>query len=510
MVSLSGSNKRIAKNTLMLYFRMFVIMGVSLYTSRIILNALGVNDFGIYNIVGGVVSCLAFINSALTSASTRYISIAIASGDFNEQKKTFSMTFLLHLGCASIVFILLETIGLWFVNNCLVISDSRMYAANVIYQFSILTCIVVIIAVPYSAMIVAHEKMGIYAYFAIVDVILKLFVSIILLHYGGDRLILYAFLLMCSTIIVAFFSFIYCYKRFTECHGLSRKVEKEKVFLISKYLGWSIYSNIAHISYLQGINILLNLFFGPAVNAARAVAVNAQQAVMGFTNNFQMAVNPQIIKSYSNNLNEHVWKLVYRSVRFSFYLLAVLLIPIILSIDVLLKVWLGTVPEYASIFCQLILISSFVNALSNPLMILIQANGNLKKNSLYTGNCLLLILPISYIFLKLDYEPPIVFVVNIFFYLVAFLIRMWIVKNFMDFNIKEFIWVCLVKPLGVILIPLILSIIFNIMLPENFLVVFVYDIAIVLIIGLFIYFLGLERGEREFLEKKVMYYLKRK
>ncbi|MEL5894390.1 lipopolysaccharide biosynthesis protein [Bacteroides sp. GD17] len=510
MTRISESNKRIAKNTLMLYFRMFITMAISLYTSRIVLNALGVNDFGIYNIVGGIVACFAFINSALTSSSTRYISVVIAIGDFCERKKVFSATFILHLVCALIIFLILETIGLWFVNNYLVIPNDRIFAANIIYQFSIFTSVVTIITVPYSATIVANEKMEVFAYLAVVDVVLKLILSISIFYYSKDKLILYSFLMMLSSGLIAVLNIIYCYKKFAECHKLFFKIETTTMRSMSKYIGWSMYSNLAHISYLQGINILLNLFFGPAVNAARALAVNVQSAVMGFTNNFQMALNPQIIKNYADGSTEVLLKLVYRSVRFSFYLLSVLIIPILLSVDVLLKSWLGIVPTYTCVFCRLILIASFVNAFSNPLMTLIQANGKLKINSLYTGNCLLLILPVSYLFLKLGYEPPIVFVINVFFYILAFIIRLYIVKGFMDFAVKNFVWVCLVKPFGVILLPLILSITFNSIVPRTLLAMIIYDMAVFLLVLIFIYLFGLENGEKDFLKNKVICYLHRK
>lgn len=503
MHNISPDNQRIAKNTLLLYIRMFLTMAISLYTSRIILNALGINDYGIYNIVGGIVTCLSFINASLTSASTRFSSLSISKNNPEDRYKTFITNFNLHLICAGIIFIVLESIGIWFLNNYLVIPQDRILAANYIYQFSIFTCLTSIITVPFSSTIIAYEKMSIYAYLAIIEVIMKLIIAVGLQNYENDRLILYGALLMLVSFITAFFNYSYCHKHYSECQNLHLSLDKTRVKSISTYIGWSMYSNLSHISYLQGLNILLNLFFGPSINAARAIAVNVQNTIMGFTTNFQMALNPQIIKNYASNSKDALMKLVYRSVRFSFYLLACLIIPIILTIDTLLKSWLGIVPEYTEIFCQLILCVSFINALSNPLMVLIQANGNLKKNSLYTGNCLLLILPTSYLLLKMGFSPPIVFIVNIFFYILAIIIRINIIKTFMIFDERFFFLTCIGKPLLVISIPTFILLFINNHLPRNIFYILLFDTFGMILLSIFIYQLGLEKVEKAFINDKI-------
>lgn len=503
MQNISSNNQRIAKNTLFLYIRMFLTMAVSLYTSRIILNALGISDYGIYNIVGGIVACFSFINASLTSASTRFSSISISKNDVEDSKKTFYTNFSLHLICAGILFVILETIGLWFINNYLVIPQNRILAANYIYQFSIFTCVTSIISVPFSSIIIANERMGIYAYLSIIEVIMKLIIAECLLHYPQDRLILYGCLLMVLSFIITFLNYFYCHKHYKECNKLYFIIDKSKVQALSIYIGWSMFSNLTHISYLQGLNILLNLFFGPSINAARAIAVNVQNTIMGFTTNFQMALNPQIIKNYATNSTEELMKLVYRSVRFSFYLLACLIVPITLTLDVLLKSWLGIVPEYTKVFCQLILCISFVNALSNPLMVLIQANGNLKKNSLYTGSCLLLILPTSYILLKMGFPPPVIFIVNLFFYIIALIIRIYIIKGFMIFDEKAFLLTCIGKPLSIIFAPTLILFSINYYLPRNIFPILLFNIFGVILISIFVYLLGLENTEKSFIYKKI-------
>lgn len=499
----SANNKRIAKNTLLLYLRMLVMMLIGLLTTRYLLKALGVDNLGIYNVVGGVVGILSFFNSAMASASTRFISVALVSENIRERRKVFSTTFMMHLFIDIIILLLLETIGLWFVNTQLVIPSERLYAANVVYQFSVFSCFLSILAVPYSSALISHEKMGVFAYLAIFDVIFKLILTISVCFYNGDRLILYGELLLFSFLINYVLNLWYCIRTFEECQHLSLRINKECAKGITRYLGWSMYTNTAHISYLQGLNILLNLFFGPAANASRQIAGNVQEKLMSFVNNFQMAINPQIIKSYAAGLYKQVFELLYQSERITVYMMAVMMIPVWLTTDDILFIWLGQVPLYSDVFCRLILAMSFVNALANPFMKIIQADGRLKKNSLYTGTALFLILPISFVLLKKGFDAPIVYVVNLAVYFTAYLIRLKIVHDLVKYDVVDYLKHCIAKPLCVVSIPLVIGISIDSFMTHSIINVIVFDVMLALLISFFIYTFGLEEREKAFVNKKV-------
>lgn len=499
-----ADNKRVVKNTLLLYMRMLITAIIGLFTTRYLLKALGVEDLGIYGVVGGVVGVLAFLNSAMSSASTRFISVALASGDIIERRKVFSTTFMMHFYIDLIILTLLETVGLWFVNTQLIIPPSRLFAANVVYQLSVFSCILGILSVPFNATLISHEKMGIYAYFTIFDVIFKLIITITVCFYNGDRLILYGILLLITFLVYYCINLSYCIKHFEDCKHITFRLDVNCAKGITKYLGWSMYTNTAHLSYLQGLSILLNLFFGPSANASRNIAGSIQDKVVTFVNNFQMAINPQIIKSFAAGAYKDVFSLLYQSERITFYLMTIFIVPILLTTKDILFIWLGQVPKYSDIFCQLILLMSFVNALANPFMKIIQADGRLKKNSLYTGTALFLILPISYLFLKLGYDAPIIYVVNLFIYILTFFIRLIIVYDLVQYDIMDYFKRCIIKPIGVIFIPTICAIIICGIIEHSIINVIVFDISVCLFICVFIYFWGLEHNEKTFINKKFL------
>ena len=502
-------SKRVAKNTMLLYFRMLAMTIIGLVTTRYILKALGVEDLGIYNVVGGVVGMLSFLNSAMASASTRFISVALTTNDIAEQRKVFSSTFMLHFYICLIILFLLETIGLWVVNNMLVIPIDRLHSANVVYQFSVLSCLLSVISVPYTAVLVAHEKMGVYAYISIFDIVFKFFLTIVVCHYYGDRLILYGALLLLSFIVTCTINLSYCNRKIAECKPITFTLDKSYAKSMSRYLGWSMYTNTAHVFNVQGLNILLNLFFGPAANASRQIAGTIQDKLLAFVDNFQMAVNPQIIKSYAVGAFKDVFILVYQSERITFYMLSVLVIPVYLTTKDILYIWLGQVPLYSDIFCQLIISMNFINALANPFMKIIQADGNLKKNSLYTGTTIYLTVPLSYFALKMGLDAPSIYVVNLIVYVITYVIRLKIVYDLHPFDIVDYFKKCILKPLMVVSIPTILSIFVSINIYHSIINVIILDMSVVFAIVLFVYFLGLEEQEKLFINDKIHHLLKR-
>lgn len=503
------NNKRIAKNTLMLYFRMILTMLVSLYTSRVILNTLGVEDYGIYNVVGGVVTMFAFFNSAMSSATQRFLSYEIGKGDYEQLRKTFNATQVIHIGIAIIILILAETVGLWFVKNYLVIPPDRLQAAIWVYHFSVLSFMVSIIQVPYNATIIARERMNIYAYVSIIEVLLKLLIVFMLTWITYDKLKLYGILYFAVVLLIAAIYRIYTRKNFEESKF---EVVKDKGLyktLIS-YSGWNLFGNIASVTKGQGVNILLNMFFGPTVNAARGIAMQVQSAVNSFVSNFQMAVNPQIIKSYAADEKEYMASLVIRSSKFSFYLLYILSLPIILEIDQILKLWLKTVPDYSSIFTILVLIIILIDCVSGPLMTAIQATGKIKVYQAVVGSLLTLILPISYILLKQGYSPEVTLYVNIVISIIALSFRLYLVWKLLDFPVIRFLREIVLKNIIIVLISISIPLFIRHYMNEN-VIRLIIIILVTMICNLTVFYLiGLQKSEKAIVIRGFNKIIKRK
>lgn len=439
MSGTSENNKRIAKNTLLLYFRMMLIIIITLYTSRVILNTLGVEDYGIYNVVGGVITMLGFLNGSLGGASSRFITFALGKGDKNELQNVFSTVLSVHFLLAGIIVLLAETVGLWFVCNKLVIPAERMTAALWVYHCAILTMVVTIISVPYNALIIAYERMDAFAYISILEVVLKLVIVWMLVYIPADKLIVYALLYLLVQFIIRMSYSRYCSTHFRE---IKPKLQWNIPLMkkISTYAGWTVNGNLAIMGYTQGINILLNLFFGPAVNAARGVAVQVQTAIMSFVQNFQMAVRPQIIKSFATNDLLYMHKLVITSSKYGFFLLLLLAFPIMFGIDAILRIWLGIVPEHTANFVRIMLFVGMIEPLSVSLINALHATGDIKKFQIYEGSALLSIVPIAYVLLKFYHVTPeaIMWV----YFGVSFItqvIRVWIILPKIFMNYREYL-----------------------------------------------------------------------
>ncbi len=498
--TLSQNNKRIAKNTMMLYFRMILTMLVSLYTSRVILNTLGVEDFGIYNVVGGVVSMFSFFNSAMSSATQRFLSYEIGKGNFVQLRKTFNATQIIHIGIAVLIFILAETVGLWFVKTYLVIPAERIEAAIWVYHFSVLSFIVSILQVPYNATIIAHERMNVYAYVSILEVSLKLLIVFMLTWITYDKLKLYGILLFGVTFIIAAIYRIYTRRNFEESKFEVVKDYKLYKTLMS-YSGWSLFGNIAGVAQGQGINIILNIFFGPVVNAARGIATQVQGAVYSFVSNFQIAVNPQIIKSFAANEKEYMTSLIIQSSKYSFYLLFLLSLPIILEVDQILKLWLITVPEYASIFTVLVLIVILITSISGPLMTAVQATGKIAIYQAVIGTLLFLTLPISYVFLKLGYPPEVTLYITIAVEIIALLFRFIFLKRLINFPVFHFVKNVLIRNIPVILLSISLPLIVKKSIDVNIWRLFIVVCVSLIWNSIVIYLVGLNRSEQKIMRK---------
>lgn len=497
-MSNTENNKRIAKNTLLLYFRMFLTMGVTLYTSRIVLNTLGVEDFGIYNVVGGVAMMFSFLNASMSSATQRFLSFELGKNDFTQLKKVFSMSVNIHAIIAIAIFILAETIGLWFMNAKLNIPSERMNAANWVYQFSILSLMLTVMNVPYNATIIAHERMSVYAYISILEVSLKLLMIFMLTWLSFDKLKLYAVLIFSVTVLITLIYWTYSKFKFKEC--TYHYINDRKLFIILiNFSGWSFFGSISMVLMDQGVNILLNIFFGPIINTARGIAYQVNTAVQTFATNFQMAINPQIVKSYASDNREYMHQLIIQSSKFSYFLLLILTLPVLLETNYILHLWLKNVPDYSIIFCRLILINTLINSFASPLMTAAQASGNIKRYYIIVGSLLILNLPISYLLLKLGTRPEITIIIAIILSILSLIIRLYILQDLISLKVLDYIskvlLKCLYVTLPTLLIPTILC------FTEESGIRFITTTIVSLFISLsFIILLGMTKPEKKYLK----------
>ena len=502
MTDTAANNKRIAKNTLMLYVRMIFTMFVGLYTSRVVLNTLGATDFGLYNVVGGFVYMFTFINSAMAGATQRYLTFELGRGDFNRLQKVFSTSINVHLIISLIILIAAETFGLWFVYNYLTIPEDRFNAALWVYQASILSTIIMMLSVPYNAAIIAHERMSAFAYISVLEVVLKLVIVYALTVSEADKLILYAVLMLLVQILIRLIYGWYCGKHFPETK-YSIIFDKKLIREMTGFAGWSLFGNLAAVTFTQGVNVVLNMFFGPAVNAARGIAVQVQTAIKGFCQNFQTALNPQITKTYATGEYQYMHRLIFMSTKFSYFLLLMISLPVMLEADTILTWWLKTVPEHTVSFVRLVLVASMIDATANSLMQGASATGKIKIYQSVIGSILLMILPVSYVTLKLGGQPESVFVVQIIIFAVAQIIRIVIIRPMIHLSLREYFTKAVIPILTVTLVSVVIPVIIYVFLDSGICRFFVICIVSLLSVGFAILFLGLNHSERKFLYGKI-------
>lgn len=434
---MTSNNKRIVKNSLFLYIRMLFLTILTLFTSRVILEQLGVEDYGIYNIVGGIVTMLSFFNSSMSVATQRYMAFDIGRRDFKKLNKTFNSSLLIYIFIGLLIVILLETVGLWYVNNRLVFPPEKSFSVNVVYQFSILTFLVNLTQLPYNALILAREKMQVYTYVSFLDTGLKLLV-LYLLFLSENKLILYSGLVFAVTVIVQVVYHVYCHKRFEETKINFTKDKKYLKELLS-FSGWNLFGNIAGVARNQGINLVLNIFFGVLLNAAYAIAIQVQNAVGSFVANFQKAMNPQIIKSYANGQNKEALKLMSAGSKYSFFLMILFVVPLLIHTEFVLNLWLTKVPEYTVTFVRMAIIVSLIEAISGPLMTMFQATGKIKWYQVIVGGLIFLNLPVSYFIMKIINRPEIIYSVMIIISILSLFARLILLRRLIaDFNLWAF------------------------------------------------------------------------
>lgn len=437
-------NKRIAKNTGLLYFRMLFTMVITLYTSRVILNVLGVEDFGIYNVVAGVITMLGFLNGSMTTATSRYITYDLGRGDKKELNNTFNTSLQIHILLSVMIFVLAEILGIWFVEHKLNIPKSRLFDAHIIFQMTVLNSILNIITVPYNSLIIAHEKMTIYAYISVIDVCMKLAIVFVLYFFDSHRLIIYGLLLLLNQ-----FSQNIIYQAYSKSHFDESKIvfcfDKSKIKEMIGFAGWTIFTSLSAVCTTQGLNILLNLFFGPVVNASRGIAVQIQGAMTRFIQSVQIAFNPQITKSYANQNLDYLYELIVRSSRYSFFLMILLSVGLICETPFIIRLWLGTVPNYIIEFARLMLCITIVDTLTNPLGTALLATGDVKKYQFSIGVIMLTVIPCSYYLLKIGYYPSIVFIVQLFFSLISLIARLYLANKQIGISYSYYFKECILN-----------------------------------------------------------------
>lgn len=433
----SQNNKRIAKNTMFLYFRMLLLMFVGLYASRVLLRTLGVEDYGLYNVVGTVVTMFSFLNATLSTSTQRFLNIELGKKDGGEVKKIFSTALLLHVILTLIVFTLAETVGLWYIIEKLNVPQGRETAAMFVYQFSVIAVCIQIIQLPFMSTIIAHERMNIYAYVSIYEGLAKLGILFAIQLLPYDSLILYALLILCVQASVAIIYNIYCHRNFNEAR-FHLHYEKGLFYKMLGFSGWNVVGSLASVCNSQGLNIIINLFFGTIINAARGIAFQVHSLVQQLIGNFQLAVKPQVIKYYAAGQKEEMVKLVINAAKYSAFLMIIASVPLILEIRPLLKLWLGEYPEYTVIFVQLILLRSIITSMTGNIVMVVHATGYLKNVGIFSGGILLLVLPISYYLLKIGMPPYIPFIVNIGAALGDAFFELYWMRHYIQFPMGEF------------------------------------------------------------------------
>lgn len=457
---MKSENSRLVKNTLFLYLRTIFVLVASLYTSRVVLKSLGVEDYGIYNVVGGLVSMFVFINGAMSAATLRFLTFELGRNDKPRLNVVFSTSVFVHIVIALIVAVLAETGGLWFFYHKMVIPPERMLAASIVFHISVLTAVVSILNVPYNSLLIAHERMSLFAYITILEAVLKLAVALGISYFSQDRLILYAVLLLVVFLtIIGIYRYV-CRRLFPESRV--RMVRDGALIAeMSRFAGWNLFSNFSYVTYTQGLNVLLNVFFGPAVNAARGVAFQVEMAVSKFVGSFQSALNPQITKSYAAGDGDRLAFLISTSSRYSFYLLLLLIFPLFVSIDYVLSLWLEEVPAHTSNFVRLTFLLMPISVMYNPLNIATQATGRVKRFFFITGSMKLLILPLSYLALRWGGPPESVYAVNLVYSFLTSFVYIYVTCSEIPLSVWHYVKTVVVRVYAVALCGALVPLVYN-------------------------------------------------
>lgn len=465
-MSAGNRSQRIARNTLMLYIRMFVLLLVGLYTSRVVLEALGENDYGVYNVVGGVVAMFTMISGALNSAVSRFITFEMGKGTSAQLNKVYSTAVTIQVLIAIIVIVIAEPVGLWFIENEMTIDPTRIPAAEWVLHFSLLAFVINLMSVPQMASITAHEKMSAYAAIGVLDALLRLAAALLIMRGNFDRLIMYSLLMTFSVLMVRMAYGIYCRKNFPECRYIP-VFDKGLISEMFSFAGWNFIGVSAGVLRDQGGNILVNIFYGTAVNAARGIAVQLNSAVQGFVTNFMTAVNPQITKSYASGDMDYMFPLIRRSARLSYCLLLMIALPVLFNTGFILELWLKEVPDHTVLFVRLFLVFALIESLSNPLITAQLATGRIRNYQLTVGGLMLLNIPVSYIWLRHGAAPEITVVVAIIISIICLVARLIMLRQMIGLSVRRFVSDVFLRIFSVTAVSLLLPSLLHLSLPEG-------------------------------------------
>lgn len=504
MSEISANDKRIAKNTLYLYLRMLVTLVIGLIAGRVTVNALGIHDYGLLNVVAGVMGFLGYFSNLLSQGTSRFLTVGLGKGDMKRLRDIFSACGTIHIVLAFATLLLGETIGLWFVNYKLVIDPDRMFAANYIYQLTLLSCFFGVTQAPYIASITSHEKMSTFAFMSILDVVFKLAIVVMLLYVDTDKLIMYSTFYFCVSLFMFFMYRIYCLRKFEECNMHLRwdpKLYKE----IWNYVGWNSIGTFAFMANGQGITILLNLFFSTVVNAARGIASTVSGQVSGFVMNFQMAAGPQIYKLYAKGEYAQMNRLVCNTAKYSSYLLILIGLPVFIKTEILIKLWLGNIPEYVIPFVRITLVELFFRAIDFPIGYGIHAFGKMKLPNITSSIAYISVLPLTYVFLRLGATPIIAYVVACVSFPLAMACDLWILSKYSGFDIRHYLLHVPLKSILIIFLSAVLPAVVARLLDDGWLNLILTIAASVCASSLLIFYIGLDAEMRGKVVRKVKY-----
>ena len=489
------------RNTALLYFRMALMMCINLYTSRVVLQVLGVEDYGIFYVVWGIVFILNFINDSMTASTQRFLTFELGTGNKKRLHEVFITSVHIHFIISLFLIFICETGGMWFLVEKMVIPEERMTAAMWCFQLSLVTAVAEVMSCPYQSVIIAREKMSAFAYISILDAILKLAIVGMLLLSGYDRLIVYAILYTGEKLLIRVVYNIYCTRHFEESRY--RWFYDRTLFRkMSSFAGWSMLENLAYVLYTQGLNMLLNIFFGPIANAAQAAASQAQTAISQFSRNFQMAINPQITKTYAAEQLNEMHLLIFRGSRLTFCLLLILCLPLAVEAPMVLDIWLKEVPEGTADFLRLLLVVLIAQQMASPLIAAIAATGNIKKYQIVSGGLMIMVVPAAYIVLKMGGVPWTVFAVYLLISILAYIATIYIVLPKINMSIKDYT-LHVLKPCSLVLLlslitPAVMKQLTNTGIWQSLLTI----IITVIITGVLCYTIGIDKEMRVMIKKK--------
>lgn len=491
-----SENSRIAKNTVFMYVRMAITMVVGLYTSRVVLRVLGVEDYGLYNVIGGIISLFTVLNAALVNTTSRFITVSLAKGNAHETRQIFNMSFLLHLAVGVIIVVLGETVGLWYLHSKLVIPEGREFAAEWLYQFTIVSAFLATLVVPYNASIVAHERLNVYATIQIIDVFINLGIVVVLQYVSFDKLIFYALLILLLKVFDIVVNILYCYQHFYEVKFLLYWNWKKLQEILS-FVGWASVGSFTAMFYSQGINLLLNAFSGPAANAARGLTVHVTSVVRQVAVNIQTAINPQIIKTHSSGEIPRMHTLVCASSRYCYYMLLIIILPVMFETKFILQLWLGSVPDYTVNFIRIILISIIFDAFVNPMYTANLASGKLNIYYLPISINSIVFIFITYLVIKITRIPESVYLCTLVQTIIGVIIRIFVMNKQIHLTPITYIKRAILPTMAVTIIasviPALLYMYLSISAISSLVIIFVSMISTVFVI----YFFGITNKEKE-------------